>query len=189
MRSRSRQGALGRRRCPPEPLRTPQRRRSRHRAAARPAASTSQAHGGHGPAGAEGPAWAAGTEHSALSGARCRPPPGGDAGGTANSRETFLEAVPRSSGQPGGAATGQSRPLIPHLPPATWPHAPGTASGTGPRRPTPTPWRSPRDGIRPGPTPAPRPTDPWARGPRSRDRGTAAPRRARRFPRKSSPWE
>lgn len=43
-------------------------------------------------AGAEGrpagPAWAAGTEHSALSGARCRPQPGGDAGGPADSRET-----------------------------------------------------------------------------------------------------
>lgn len=49
------------------------------------------------------------------------------------------EVAPRSLGQPGGAAAGQSCPLSPHLPPATWPHAPGPASGIAPRRPTPRP--------------------------------------------------
>lgn len=153
-RSRSRQGALGRRRRPAHtrPLRCP-------RAAARPALPRRRhitGTRGTRAAGAEGrpagPAWAAGTEHSALSGARCRPQPGGDAGGPADSRETSSK-LPRKVWDrpevqpPGRVAPAAHISLLPSGHTLLDPHAP--ADHPPGRDPT---WTDPRRPLGTGPS-------------------------------------
>lgn len=152
-RSRSRQGALGRRRRPahtaPE---MPQSRRS-PRSAPPPAHHRHTGNTGRGCRGTPGGA-RLGSRDRALRVVRGEVPPAARTGrwGSRRLPGNLLEVAPRSLGPPGGAAAGQSRPLSPHLPPATWPHAPGPPRpGRSPPGRDPT-WTDPRRPLGTGPS-------------------------------------
>lgn len=163
-RSRSRQGALGRRRRPAHTA--PESPRSGASAAGAapepalaplcPAAGTSQAHGGHGPRvlrdARRGPPGQPGPSTPRCRGRGGEVPPGGDAGGSANSRETSSklprEVWDRPEVQPPGRAAPSAHIsllppghtlLDPHVladPPGTGPHLDrALAPGTGERQP------------------------------------------------------